>query len=326
LARQKFLSNYQNGQKGEILAIGGGKGTIGKTFLTANLGIHLSKMGKRVILMDANITRGNLHSCLGISAPSLTLSDLIQGRANSIHDIVSPTKIPNLSLISGAKDIIEIANPLSIQKLRLIRMMNQLDFDYFLMDLGGETSFNHLDLFLIADHCIFVVLPEPSSIDHLYRLIKGIFYRKFKQLAKNKRMREIILAAMNLKNEKGLKTPHDLLNEIVLIDGEMGQKFQKEINIFKPQVIVNQVCHPDDMALGFSFRGCCSQYFGINVEYLGYIDYDPSLKKSSQKNQPIAIKIPYSSPSRCIEKISHNFLKQTQLTLNDYYSPQAMYQ
>jgi len=326
LAHQKFLSNYQNGQKGEILAIGGGKGTIGKTFLTANLGIQMAKIGKRVILMDANITRGNLHSSLGISPPSLTLSDLIQGKANSIHDIVSPTKIPNLSLISGAKDIIEIANPLSIQKLKLIRMMNQLDFDYILLDLGGETSFNYLDLFLIADHCTFVVLPEPSSIDHLYRLIKGIFYRKFKQLAKNKRMREIISTAMNLKDKKGLKSPHDLLNEIILIDGKMGRKFQKEINIFKPQVIVNQVRHPDDIALGFSIRGCCSQYFGINVEYLGYIDHDHSLEKSGQMNQPMAIQFPYSSSSRCIEKIAYNFLKQTQLTLNDYYSPQAIYQ
>ena len=226
---QNFLSNFQNGQKGEILAIGGGKGTIGKTLLTVKLGIQLAKMGKRVIIMDANNNPEDLHSCLGISAPSLTLSDLLQEKVRSIHDIVRPTMIPNLSVISGAKNILEIAKPLSIQKLKLIRMINQLDFDYILLDLGSETSFDHLDFFLIADHCIFVVLPEPSSIDHLYRLIKAVYYRKFKQMAKNKRIREIISTAMKLKNKKILKTPHNLLKEITLINAKIGQKFQKEI-------------------------------------------------------------------------------------------------
>jgi len=170
-----------------------------------------------------------------------------------------------------------------------------------------------------------VVLPEPASIENVYRFIKAAFYRKLKQLVKNKAIREIITTAMDQKNERGIKTPHDLIEQIAEIDDRLGRKLQREMYSFSPQIIVNQVRSPDDMALGFSMRGCCSQYFGINVEYLGYIDYDNGVWQANKKNRPLMTEFPYASSARCIEKISHNLLKKEQLTLNGYYTPQVAY-
>jgi flagellar biosynthesis protein FlhG len=325
LRKQRFLSNFQNGQKGEILAIGGGKGGTGKSFITSNLGIHLAKMGNRVILIDADLGCANLHTCLGIEHPELTLSDFMQGKVEHIKEVIIPTGIPNLTLISGAKDFLEVANPLYSQKMRLIRMINQLDFDYILLDLGAGTSFNILDFFLISDNGILVVLPEPTSIENVYRFIKAAFFRKLKQLVKNKGLREIITTAMDQKNQRGIKTPHDLIEQIGQIDDHLGRKLQREIYSLSPKIIVNQVRSPDDMALGFSMRGCCSQYFGINVEYLGYIDYDNCVWQANKINRPLVTESPYASSSRCIEKISHNLLKKEQLTLNGYFSPRVAY-
>ncbi|NIT21392.1 MAG: P-loop NTPase, partial [Candidatus Aminicenantes bacterium] len=80
LKKQRFLSNFQNGQTGEVIAIGGGKEGIGKSFLTANLGIHLAKTGKQIILIDGDLASLNLHTRLGMETPQHTLSDYIQGK------------------------------------------------------------------------------------------------------------------------------------------------------------------------------------------------------------------------------------------------------
>ncbi len=300
----------------EIWAIGGGKGGTGKSFISGNLGVYLAKMGKRVILIDVDLGCANLHTCLGIPQPEATLSDFVKGKVAHIKDVVVPTGIPNLTLISGAQDILEIANPRYSQKMKFIRKIHELDFDYIILDLGAGTSFNILDFFLISDNGVLAILPEPTSIENVYRFIKAAFYRRFKKVVKNKTIREIITLAMDQKNERGIKTPHDLIDQVSRIDEAVGQKLKNEMYSFKPKLIVNQVRSPDDMTLGFSMRSSCSKYFGIGVEYLGYIDYDDCVWQATKRKRPLMIEFPYATSARCLEKIVINLLKQEQLTFD----------
>ena len=57
--------------------IGGGKGGIGKSLFTANVGITLAQMGNRVCVIDADLGGANLHSCLGVTQPMATLDDFM---------------------------------------------------------------------------------------------------------------------------------------------------------------------------------------------------------------------------------------------------------
>src|SRR5690349_22896836 len=85
----------------QIWSMGGGKGGIGKSLLTASLGWQLARMGKRVVLVDADLGGANLHTCLGLSTPPLTLGDFICRRAEKIEDVLVETGVPGLGLISG---------------------------------------------------------------------------------------------------------------------------------------------------------------------------------------------------------------------------------
>ncbi|MCI0527868.1 MAG: AAA family ATPase [Nitrospira sp.] len=303
-------------QRKEIWAVGGGKGGTGKTFLAANLGLCLSKLGKRVLLVDADLGCANLHTALGMSPPSATLSDFLKGKGRSITDVLSETGIPNLSLISGAQDFLEIANPKYGEKLRLIRQIQELDFEYIILDLGAGTSFTILDFFLISDHGILTVLPEPTSIENVYRFIKSAFYRRFKKVVKDPQIREIITRAMDQKNELGIRTPHDLIQQVGLINPMVGGRLQEAMSSFTPKLIVNQVRTKDDIALGFSMRSSCSKYFGIQVEYLGYIEYDDYVWQATKKKRALLLEYPYSGSARCLEKVTHNLLTQEQLTFD----------
>ena len=78
----------------QIWSVGGGKGGIGKSLLAASVGWQLARMGKRVVLVDADLGGANLHTCLGLSASCRTLTDFIQRRVPSIQDVASVSAGP----------------------------------------------------------------------------------------------------------------------------------------------------------------------------------------------------------------------------------------
>ena len=77
----------------QIWSVGGGKGGIGKSLLTAALGWHLARLGKRVVLVDADLGGANLHTCLGLSGPSRSLADLMTRRYEHIEEVLTDTGV-----------------------------------------------------------------------------------------------------------------------------------------------------------------------------------------------------------------------------------------
>ncbi len=305
--------------KRNIWAVGGGKGGTGKTFISANLGVALARMGKRVLLIDADLGCANLHTCLGVQ-PKCTLSDFIQGKVRDIRQILVPTDIANLTLISGAQDYLEIANPKHLQKVRFIRQIHELDFEYIILDLGAGTSFTNLDFFLAAQMGILIVLPEPTSIENVYRFVKSAFYRRFKTIARDPDVRSVITLAMDEKNERGIRTPHDLLDHVASLDAAAGERLREAMLGFSPKIIVNNVRSQDDMTLGFSMRSTCAKYYGIKVEYVGYIDHDDHVWKATRARRPLLTEYPHSRPAEHMQRTLRNLLSGEQIRLDQVIS------
>ncbi len=300
----------------EIWAVGGGKGGTGKTFLAASLSIGLARLGKRVIAIDADLGCANLHTALGAEAPATTLSDFVKGRVKKLDEILVETPLPNLRLISGAHDFLEIANPRHTEKMRFIRQVQELDVDYIILDLGAGTSFNCLDFFLTADRGILTVIPEPTSIENVYRFIKSAFYRRFKRAVRHPEIKALVSGAMDRKNERGIRTPHDLITAVEAIDAEVGGRLRKTMAEFSPKLVVNQVRSQDDVALGLSMRSSCSKYFGIQVEYLGFIEYDDSVWRALRRKRPPVVEFPDANSSRGVERVLTNLIKGEQIALD----------
>src|SRR5688500_10532748 len=72
---------------------GGGKCGICKALVASNLGVHLASLGKKVVLVDADLGGANLHTWLGMSPPKKTLSDFVDRKVTSLHDVVTPTPV-----------------------------------------------------------------------------------------------------------------------------------------------------------------------------------------------------------------------------------------
>ena len=292
-----------------IWAIGGGKGGIGKTLLTSNMAVYLSWLNKKVVVIDMDLGGANLHTSLGVDAPARTLSDLVLGRVEDIHELIQTTPFRNLHLISGAHDPVGIANLRHIQKSRLIRKFREISADFVLLDLGAGTSSNTLDFFLLADRKIVVVTPEPTSIENAYRFIKSAFYRMLRASTPSPHVRQLIEQAMDLKNTRGIKSPKDLLTEVRRLSPSDGAELQEKMEKFRISLIVNQVRVKSEADIGKSILLVCERYFGMAVDYMGYLPYDNSVWQSIRRRVPFLIDAPNSTAVTHLEGILRSLLR-----------------
>jgi flagellar biosynthesis protein FlhG len=287
-----------------IWTIGGGKGGSGKSFITVNLGICLSRLGIRVLLIDADLGGANLHTFLGISPPGLSLSDFIKKRVSHLRDVLIPTSVPNLQLLTGVQDLLNAADAKSVQKRKLVRSIQGLEGDTLLVDLGAGNSVGVLDFFLMSDGGILVVTPEPTSIENTYRFLKSAFYRRLKQSVSSASVKALIDDAMDRKNEMGIQTPYDLAQAAMRMDEDDARRMVEEAGTFHPNLILNQVRSKKDIEIGFSIRSACLKYFGMHLHYLGYVVYDQDVSHSIRRRRPLVLENPRSRAAQCVMEIA----------------------
>jgi flagellar biosynthesis protein FlhG len=287
-----------------IWAIGGGKGGSGKSFITVNIGVCLSKLGVRVILIDADLGGANLHTLLGISPPALSLADFIKKRVSDLKEVLLPTAVPNLHLLSGAQDLLNATETKTFLRKKLLRSMKSLEGDCLLVDLGAGNASNVLDFFLMSDGGILVVTPEPTAIENTYRFLKSAFYRRLRQCATSPEVRGLIDAASDLRNDLGVHNPLELFEAIRQIREEEARKIAEEIRFFRPNLILNQVRTKEDIEIGFSIRSACRKYFDIQLHYLGYVVYDQDVSFSIRKRRPLILENPGSRAAQCVAEIA----------------------
>lgn len=302
-----FTLNNQSEKRKEIWAIGGGKGGVGKSLTTANLSICLALLGHKVVTIDLDLGGANLHTCLGAKIPQATLSDYLGKKLSHFSDLLSPTPIDNLKIISGAHDDFGMANLKQAQKGKILYELDHLDSDFILLDLGAGTTFNTLDFFLSADRGIMTTLPEPTSIENTYRFIKSIYHRKLKLCEDLIDIHHLIDQAMNSKISD-TSNPAEMIQKMSLEFPEKGQIIKREIEEFTPGLIINQVRSQNDIDIGFSMKYICRKYFGFNLDFLGYLEYDASVWQSVKKRKPLLTTFPNSNLVNNFDQIVQNLV------------------
>lgn len=302
----------------EIWAIGGGKGGTGKTFVTSNLGVNLANDGKKVILIDADLGGANLHSFVRLKKPKTSLSDFFENRL-PLEKVIEDTQIPNLQLVTGD---IHSFNPLNIkyaQKLRFFRHIRNLDSDYILVDLGGGSSLNIIDTFLLADKMVVVIVPEITAIENLYQFLKKVLFRKINMVLRKHRLKEIALDAWKKGDRKEMKSIGDMIHYLKGISVEASVIIDEELAHFKVSIIMNQVRNKDHAEMGFSVRSVIIKYFGIEALYSGYIGYNDLFWRFINQLQPLSQTAVSLANTKEIKSVTRNLLEDKQLTLTNIY-------
>lgn len=259
-----------------IWAVGGGKGGVGKSVISTLIGFWLSQMGQKTVLIDVDFGGANLHTMLGIKSPPRTVNDYVAKKYNRLEDICIETDIENLRLLSGASEILSLANLQFAQKLKIMQSVSQLETDYAILDLGSGTSYNVLDFFLMAHRKIVVLTPQPISIQNAYAFVRNAVYRKLSRLSSQKpALLATIKTAMDPKNELNVRTMKDLLRAVQENNSEEDMNLlSREIADIRPALVTNMTKSQRDQDAGRIIQLVSEKYLMIHPTILGSIMRD----------------------------------------------------
>ena len=291
-----------------LLAVGGGKGGVGKTLMAANLAAALARSGQRVVAVDMDLEGANLHTCLGVPVPPTSLGDFVAQREEDLGKLALDTSIPNLRLVAGTHANLAEAQPGHTRRVRLIRALRQLDADFVVLDLGAGVHPASLDYFLVADHGLLVLTPEPTSVENAYTFLRAAFYRRLRLAMVGHGVRRLIGQAMDQRNERGIRKPLDLLREIEALDPVEGTRFVEAMRQLRPRLIVNGVRTAQDIKLGFAVTKVCHRYFGVEADYLGYVVHDDAVRKSILARKPVTEFAPTSDAAIYLQRIARKLV------------------
>jgi flagellar biosynthesis protein FlhG len=301
-------SNKRNPQ---IISIGGGKGGIGKSFISANICVRLASLGYKVAVVDLDLGAANLHTCLGVPTPRSGIADFIHGNVSSLEETGINCCLPNLTLYGGGQEFWQQVKPQSSQKIKLITRLQELDADFVILDLGAGTHVHTLDFFIFSHGGILVVAPEPTSIENAYVFMKSILYRKIQSICKAFDIEESIEKELlnKISSPKNSETPFSQLVNFSQKYSEVGKQIKDMIEATNIGIIMNQVRTKEDKNLGESMSVICNRYFGFTSQFLGSIKYDDAVWKSVRVKRPLVLDYPLSTIAVNINNITDKLTK-----------------
>lgn len=172
MMRGKGNGASERGGATRIIAVSSGKGGVGKTNLSINIALAYAQLGKKVIVLDADLGLANVNVILGI-IPKYNLYHLIR-KQKSIREIILDTGY-GIQIVAGASGFSKIANLSDEEREGFIEELSELSSaDVIIIDTSAGVSNNVLDFVAAADDAIIVTTPEPTAITDAYGIVKII--------------------------------------------------------------------------------------------------------------------------------------------------------
>lgn len=161
---------------GEVIVITSGKGGVGKTTTTANLGTGLAKLNKKVVMIDTDIGLRDLDAVLGLENQIVyNIVDIAEGNCKSSQAMVQDPRYENLYLIPAAQT--KDKSAITPEQMKQITDQLKTEFDYVILDCPAGIEQGFQNAVSGADKAIVVTTPEVSSIRDADRII-GILETK----------------------------------------------------------------------------------------------------------------------------------------------------
>jgi len=331
-----------------VIAVSGAKGGVGKTVLATNLAIYFATIGRKVVVADADGDGGNVHTFLGVERPGAirtyvppipsfrpavdVINEPFAERVEELareasepppppgdaegegdEDALSPggmrpveVPVPGLSLLHCGVDEPVVGAVRRTRRSRLLSLLEEVDAEYIVLDLGSGTDRSLIDLWLAADLSVFVTLPEPTAIEHTYRFVRAAFARYLLGRAPDAVARRRLVRV--LRSLDNTPSPLDLARTLEAAGDPLASLVRRSMDEFRFSFVLNQTRVRADLELGQRMRSAAYRRLGIDIDYVGYIDYDDTVWTCARSRRPLMVESPGSKASKSIEKIARRLM------------------
>jgi MinD-like ATPase involved in chromosome partitioning or flagellar assembly len=262
----------QPDSSGRVISVGGGKGGVGKSILSANLAAALAQTGRRVVLADLDLGAANQHLLLGLPGCRPGVLALIEGSEADVREALTPTGITNLWLLAGTGAAPGAAGLAHRSRLRLLRKLRSLDATVVL-DVGAGVGYDALDFFLLGAQRLIVTTPQVTAIHDAYSFLKGAVRRLVQQQAERNIDAKLLLRS------------------------------------FGASLIGNQVVQASDGAVFWSVSRMMREFLGVDVPVLGYLSAATVVGDSVTDRRPFVLGHP-CEPARVIRKMAETLMAE----------------
>lgn len=303
------------GKKPEIWAVGGGKGGTGKTFVICQIASSLAAMGKKVILIDTDFGGANVHTFFGVKSSEKSITNFFD-KKEPLESLIIETQVKNLSIICGNSSTISPANINHAQKMKMFNHIGSLPADYILLDLGGGTNIDTIDVFLLADKPIVVALPEITAIENLYQFIKSAYFRKLKTILSNHGLKDMAKDVWQRRSSHGIANIVDLVRYLKNSSSRLETSLDEELANFSIDIVLNKVRNVRELQEGFSIKSVCIKYIGVLARYAGYIEYDFQFWRNLSLIHAAPRFIVSHSTENEVQKITTNIINGEQMKID----------
>lgn len=242
--RKLVQQNEVSKSKARVITVTSGKGGVGKTSISINLAIQMARLGKKVVVFDADFGLANIEVMLGVR-PQYNLADMMF-HGKDLADIITQGE-EGISFISGGSGIQELASMNREQVMFLTNRLITLDkyADIVIVDTGAGISDSVLEFVLASTEVLLVATPEPTSITDAYALLKALnrkeefvkedtsikmISNRVKSAAEGQNLYE----KMSVVSEKFLNIPITYLGQVPL-----DEQISKAVMRQKPVSVIN---------------------------------------------------------------------------------------
>lgn len=284
-----------------VIAIGGGKGGVGRTLVASGLAVFIAQLGKKVLLVDGHSHAPTLAPSFGVMRTdgSMPAWAWPSGEPRGME-----TSVPNLRVLTAATELGAVPGVV-LRRPRQIAAASGAD--QCIVDLGDGVSTLILDAMLEADAMVLVTTPEPSAVEALYRWLRHAYFRA---LCRAMRGRPAEIAALHAaaRAAKGPPIPLRLAEQLAALSPEGAAVAWAELMRLRPRLVVNASRSRADLDLGEAMAVVARHRLGLHVDYLGHVEFDDAVVLASRRRRPLLVDSPAAKASRNLERVARKLL------------------
>lgn len=301
-----------------IGAVGGGKGGVGKSIVSANLAAMLAQYGFRVLVVDLDVGCSNLHSHFGVAIPKRSIADFLMNKRLGFKDIILSAPVHGVAFIAAGRED-QLLNEIessedAIQRLwhAIYESKKSFKVDIVLLDLGAGTHDYTLNFFVGSHLGILTVLPEPTSIENAYVFLKMALMKTILNVGHNTRQED---TAQDVVHALGKMTGGNLNKGYAHYIRSMKISYPRFVHNYQQAnlarylgILVNQTRDQSDRDIGYSMEHICAKYFGLQSKYLGHLNHDEVVLKSLRNRGLLVSDFPNSLIAKRFSNAASNSL------------------